>query len=180
MNRLLGTPPNQITEEEKANRLREIGEAKRALCDGKRETDEEKEKFINQINALTAEEVEIDRKYPDLPPESPIVVVEVQRECLACPSSWSGKTYDGKEVYARYRWGYLSVTVDDNVIFGSQLDEDTRTDEEVLEQDGEDSFKTWKMMKDFGGGVVSFAGSLSYDELCKATDGWISWPVICD
>lgn len=28
-----------------------------------------------------------------------------------CPSQWDGETSDGKEVYIRYRWGNLTVTV---------------------------------------------------------------------
>lgn len=34
-----------------------------------------------------------------------------RRTCSACPSQWDAKTADGREVYIRYRWGYLSVRV---------------------------------------------------------------------
>ena len=31
--------------------------------------------------------------------------------CPACPAQWDGRTDDGKRVYVRYRWGWLSVRV---------------------------------------------------------------------
>lgn len=31
--------------------------------------------------------------------------------CRSCPSQWEGMTEDGRAVYVRYRWGYLSVGV---------------------------------------------------------------------
>lgn len=33
----------------------------------------------------------------------------IQQTCLACPSQWDIMTDDGKYIYARFRWGYLSV-----------------------------------------------------------------------
>ncbi len=41
-----------------------------------------------------------------------IVVIEAYTECFACPTIIIGKTSDGWAVYARYRWGQLSVRVD--------------------------------------------------------------------
>ena len=38
-------------------------------------------------------------------------VVELAKTCSACPSQWTGRTDDGKWVYVRYRWGWLSVSV---------------------------------------------------------------------
>ena len=31
--------------------------------------------------------------------------------CEACPSQWEANTDDGRGVYIRYRWGYLSIYV---------------------------------------------------------------------
>lgn len=31
--------------------------------------------------------------------------------CGACPSQWVGELVDGTPVYVRYRWGYLTVTL---------------------------------------------------------------------
>lgn len=48
-----------------------------------------------------------------------------------CPSQWNAKTNDGRKVYIRFRWGYLSVRVETDSypgdavkgeeIFGKQL-----------------------------------------------------------
>lgn len=32
--------------------------------------------------------------------------------CSACPSQWDIHTTDGQYIYARYRWGWLTVTLD--------------------------------------------------------------------
>ena len=41
----------------------------------------------------------------------PIVVTSIRCTCGACPSQWEGHTEDHRQVYIRYRWGYLSVYV---------------------------------------------------------------------
>lgn len=41
-----------------------------------------------------------------------ITVVSAHCTCFACPSCYIGKTADGKTVYARYRFGHLSVRFD--------------------------------------------------------------------
>ena len=38
-----------------------------------------------------------------------------------CPTQFKGTTEDGREVYARYRWGYLSVEIDEVQVFGERL-----------------------------------------------------------
>ncbi len=37
--------------------------------------------------------------------------VELTNTCFACPSQWEGTLGDGRTVYIRFRWGYLSVSV---------------------------------------------------------------------
>lgn len=44
-------------------------------------------------------------------------VVKLIQTCTACPSQWEGKTDDGKSVYIRYRWGQLTVNVDNEPQF---------------------------------------------------------------
>ena len=29
--------------------------------------------------------------------------------CHSCPSQWEGEIEDGRNIYIRYRWGYLSI-----------------------------------------------------------------------
>lgn len=36
----------------------------------------------------------------------------IRRTCEACPSQWSARTKEGREVYIRYRWGWLTVELD--------------------------------------------------------------------
>lgn len=36
-------------------------------------------------------------------------IVELNRDCLACPSAWIAKTDTGSVLYIRYRWGTLTV-----------------------------------------------------------------------
>lgn len=54
-----------------------------------------------------------------------IKVIELEQTCFACPSQWDGKTNDKKHVYIRYRFGCLSVDVDNkqvhSISFGNSL-----------------------------------------------------------
>jgi len=49
-------------------------------------------------------------------PKSNRRLVKLTKTCEACPAQWEGQTEDGQYVYARYRWGILSVG------FGKTLD----------------------------------------------------------
>lgn len=48
-------------------------------------------------------------------PEGRPRVVALKKTCIACPSQWEGVLEDGRVIYARYRWGELSVGVGDGV-----------------------------------------------------------------
>jgi hypothetical protein len=65
--------------------------------------------------------------------------------CFACPTQYEGYTEDGRPVYIRYRWGYLSIcigkvggnvynAVDGEEIYGEQLGDglDGTLDENVI------------------------------------------------
>jgi hypothetical protein len=39
----------------------------------------------------------------------PLDLVELRMTCSACPSQWEGRLADGRYIYARYRWGHLTV-----------------------------------------------------------------------
>lgn len=44
----------------------------------------------------------------------PIVsLIEVTPICQACPSDWEAIDDEGREIYIRFRWGHLSVSLDD-------------------------------------------------------------------
>ena len=48
-------------------------------------------------------------------------IIELKQTCYACPSQWEGKTLYDQRVYIRYRWGYLSIEVDGEEVYGRQL-----------------------------------------------------------
>lgn len=64
------------------------------------------------------------------------IVKYLKQTCIACPSAWKGETTEGKEIYLRYRWGGLSIRIDDLLIysddnFGEGLDGWLEMDEVV-------------------------------------------------
>ena len=42
-----------------------------------------------------------------------ITVTKAERTCSACPAQWDALTDDDREVYVRYRHGWLTVSVGD-------------------------------------------------------------------
>jgi hypothetical protein len=42
-------------------------------------------------------------------------LVQLKQTCSACPAQWEGQLEDGRKLYARYRWGHLSVGVADTL-----------------------------------------------------------------
>lgn len=38
-----------------------------------------------------------------------IIIEHLTQTCGACPSQWEGELEDGRMLYIRYRWGYLSI-----------------------------------------------------------------------
>lgn len=39
------------------------------------------------------------------------IVKSCVKTCLSCPSQWDIKTINGRYIYARYRWGALTLTL---------------------------------------------------------------------
>ncbi len=46
--------------------------------------------------------------------EQPLVICDFEQTCYACPSQWEGTLEDGRMIYIRFRWGYLSIKESDN------------------------------------------------------------------
>lgn len=67
MDRLLGTPPDQILESEKLCRLQDIADRHVAILNRPKTTVAEIEQWSNDLIAIHEEERELDRKYPGLP-----------------------------------------------------------------------------------------------------------------
>ena len=40
-----------------------------------------------------------------------MVVTELKKTCESCPTQWEGKLVNGRMVYIRYRFGYLSIRI---------------------------------------------------------------------
>lgn len=38
-------------------------------------------------------------------------LIELVNTCTDCPSQWEGKLEDGRNIYCRYRWSYLTIEV---------------------------------------------------------------------
>ncbi len=105
-----------------------------------------------------------------------IRVKNVKRTCHACPSQWEGTTDDGKPVYARYRWGFLRVEVNSEVVFGERIGKEARQEDDATITQMRSSTEAMRKLCVEIGETLSFDGHLCYESLCKATEGVISWP----
>jgi len=123
---------------------------------------------------------------------SKVKVVSVEQTCFGCPSSWVGKTAEGQEVYARYRWGFLRVMLGEEEVFGEQLRDDPPEDVEYYQKlydSGWSLENVLSMMesdetlrafcKAHGDPHFSYHGIIDYDTLKQATKDAIDWPEEC-
>lgn len=85
-----------------------------------------------------------------------IKVIKAHLELFACPTIIVAETDDGCTIYARYRWGHLSVRVD------------PRKDPPLGGAVG-----TWIFEKKIGG---QYDGCLGFDTLVHHTKHLIIWP----
>lgn len=55
-----------------------------------------------------------------------IIIKELTKTCIACPTQFEGITIDNKDVYMRYRNGTMRIDIDDETILriphGNYLD----------------------------------------------------------
>lgn len=115
-----------------------------------------------------------------------IHVVKLKKTCDSCPSQWDGETDQGDAVYARYRWGGLSVTLNDVLVFERQIGEDQDDDaveaemraEGIIPKNWIDSMaQTWRMIREFHpDAILCYDGTLSLEQLREVTKGQIEWP----
>jgi len=85
-----------------------------------------------------------------------VKVTSARKTCESCPAQWEGITDDGREVYAHYRWGQLTVYV---------------MPEPGLEMDY--SINSCIYERQLGG---NYDGKLTYQQLQAATKGVLEWP----
>lgn len=50
-----------------------------------------------------------------------VTVKKLMQIGYACPSQWQAITDSGQDVYIRFRWGYLSLRVAEEEIYGEQI-----------------------------------------------------------
>jgi hypothetical protein len=95
-------------------------------------------------------------EHPDGRPK----VLALRKTSLACPSQWEGVLEDGRAVYARYRWGELSVGV------GGSVDEAVRNgmSDQALYADpvsgGLDGYMDFEELKAHLHGLLEFPATL--------------------
>lgn len=88
------------------------------------------------------------------------VVTALEKTCPACPSQWEGTLDDGRVMYARYRWGELSVGL------GKDIDEavdNGRTEDALFFEhvgDGLDGFMSFEELRAHLGGLLDFPEDL--------------------
>jgi hypothetical protein len=91
-------------------------------------------------------------------------LVSLTNTCIACPSQWEGTLDDGRAVYARYRYGGLSVGI------GEDIDEAVRngmSDQTLYASDvgdGLDGFMDFEELKAHLHGLLEFPADLVVDE----------------
>ena len=86
-----------------------------------------------------------------------ITVTLAQMECGMCPTIISGKTIEGWTIYARYRWGLLSVRID------------PRDPAPFCGAAG-----VWIMAKQID--PEGLDGWMEYDEIKQHTSEMVTWP----
>jgi hypothetical protein len=88
------------------------------------------------------------------------VVISLKKTCPACPSQWEGKLDDGRVVYARYRWGGLSVGVGEELedAVDNGMSEGALFSENV--GDGLDGFMSFEELRAQLSGLLEFPADL--------------------
>jgi len=119
-----------------------------------------------------------------------IVVKEILHAGGACPFQVEGKTEQGEEIYARYRWGRLRVEIthengERDIVFTKQIGDDQNDDEEIAkmreagmsEERLAQMAETFKNIRAYSEGQpLCFDGHMDMDKLRAATEGEIEWP----
>jgi len=51
-----------------------------------------------------------------------LVIVEMEEDCIACPTIYNYRTDDDIELWSKYRWGYFSLRInEDKGLFDTEL-----------------------------------------------------------
>jgi hypothetical protein len=87
-------------------------------------------------------------------------VLALRRTCIACPSQWEGTLADGQVIYARFRHGYLSVGLGQEIAEAVDNSKPGLALYEDLVGDGLDGFMDFEELKGHLGGLLEFPAGL--------------------
>jgi hypothetical protein len=90
-------------------------------------------------------------------------VVKLKKTCTACPSQWEGTLDDGRGIYARFRWGELSVGVGKDV---KDAIESSWGDKALFQEhvgDGLDGFMDFEALRSHLYGLLDFPDELEVE-----------------
>jgi hypothetical protein len=51
-------------------------------------------------------------------------IISLIKTCSACPTQFSGLTEDNKDVYIRFRYGHLTISVNGETIYNEQVSDE--------------------------------------------------------
>lgn len=101
-----------------------------------------------------------------------IHVTSAQYECPMCPTIIKGETEDGCTVYARYRWGHLSVRVDSRNPAPHSGAAGASIMERQLDPEGLDGWLDYEELRAITANLIIWPAELTprtYDETNPAT-----------
>ncbi len=91
------------------------------------------------------------------------VVTSLKKTCTACPSQWEGTLDDGRVLYARYRWGELSVGLGERI---EDAVDNGRSEEALFCEhvgDGLDGFMSFEELRAHLCGLLDFPADLEVE-----------------
>lgn len=88
-----------------------------------------------------------------------ITVTRIAKTCYCCPSQWEGLTDDNRQIYVRYRWGSLSITLgeaNDMSRFAAVDGKEVMSAEIVADDEmGATGFLTYAQLRELVAGLVT-------------------------
>ena len=85
-----------------------------------------------------------------------VKVKEIVNTCDSCPAQWEGITDDNRQIYVRYRWGCLAISIGE---MGDMSEFAAVRGEEILFVDRDDEYHgtmEYSELKTLSAGVVDF------------------------
>lgn len=98
-----------------------------------------------------------------IPPDGLPKVTSLRKTCIACPAQWEGTLNDGRALYARFRWGRLTVGLGENA--DKAIDNSMSEEALFCEQVGYDldGFMTFEELRANLLGLLDFPAGLDIE-----------------